>query len=135
MPFALDLHQPRRLNPDQPSDALYITSELPDAQMAQGMVGTSDREIKMKLSIVLSTLLVAGVMAASVEPASAIIYCSYVGYPVGCTVRAGVVLRPHPRRARRGDARNANESRRSGGPRRSALTGVGKVSASRIARR
>jgi hypothetical protein len=29
-------------------------------------------------------------------PAHAIIYCSYVGYPVGCVARAGVVLRPRP---------------------------------------
>ena len=29
-------------------------------------------------------------------PASAIVYCSYVGYPVGCVARAGVVLRPRP---------------------------------------
>ena len=27
-------------------------------------------------------------------PAAAIIYCSYVDYPVGCVARAGVVLRP-----------------------------------------
>ena len=50
----------------------------------------------MKLSIALSALLVAGFVAASVEPASAVIYCSYVGYPVGCVARAGVVLRPRP---------------------------------------
>jgi hypothetical protein len=30
------------------------------------------------------------------EPAHAIVYCSYVGYPVGCVARAGVVLRPRP---------------------------------------
>lgn len=53
-------------------------------------------EIKMKLSIALSTLLVAGFVAAGVEPASAVVYCQYVDYPVGCTVRAGVVLRPRP---------------------------------------
>jgi hypothetical protein len=29
-------------------------------------------------------------------PASAVIYCTYVGYPVGCVARAGVVLRPRP---------------------------------------
>jgi hypothetical protein len=29
-------------------------------------------------------------------PAAAIIYCTYVGYPVGCVARAGVVLRPRP---------------------------------------
>jgi hypothetical protein len=50
----------------------------------------------MKFSIALSILLVAGFVAASVEPASAVIYCQYVDYPVGCTVRAGVVLRPRP---------------------------------------
>ena len=50
----------------------------------------------MKLSIVLSALLIAGFMAVTTEPASAIIYCQYVDYPTGCTVRAGVVLRPRP---------------------------------------
>jgi hypothetical protein len=50
----------------------------------------------MKLSIALSALLVAGFVAASVEPASAVIYCTYVGYPSGCVARAGVVLRPRP---------------------------------------
>jgi hypothetical protein len=29
-------------------------------------------------------------------PAEAVIYCTYVGYPVGCVARAGVVLRPRP---------------------------------------
>lgn len=29
-------------------------------------------------------------------PAKAVVYCSYVGYPVGCVARAGVVLRPRP---------------------------------------
>ncbi len=53
-------------------------------------------EIKMKLSIALSALLVAGFVVVGTKPASAIIYCSYVDYPVGCTVRAGVVLRPRP---------------------------------------
>ena len=50
----------------------------------------------MKLSITLSALLIAGFMAATTKPASAIIYCQYVDYPAGCTVRAGVVLRPRP---------------------------------------
>jgi len=50
----------------------------------------------MKLSIALSALLVAGFVVASIEPASAVIYCSYVGYPSGCVARAGVVLRPRP---------------------------------------
>jgi len=54
------------------------------------------REPEMKLSITLSALLIAGFVAASTEPAGAIVYCQYVDYPVGCSVRAGVVLRPRP---------------------------------------
>ena len=54
------------------------------------------RENTMKLSITLSALLIAGLMAATTKPASAVIYCQYVDYPAGCTVRAGVVLRPRP---------------------------------------
>lgn len=54
------------------------------------------REIKMKISIALSALLVAGFVAASTERAGAVVYCQYVAYPAGCTVRAGVVLRPRP---------------------------------------
>jgi hypothetical protein len=50
----------------------------------------------MKLSITLSALMIVGVAAATTEPARAIIYCQYVDYPAGCTVRAGVVLRPRP---------------------------------------
>ena len=52
----------------------------------------------MKLSIGLSAsaLLVAGFVAASTENASAVVYCQYVEYPVGCVVRPGVVLRPRP---------------------------------------
>ena len=50
----------------------------------------------MKLSIALSALLVTGFMAASTETASAVVYCQYVAYPVGCVVRPGVVLRPRP---------------------------------------
>ena len=30
------------------------------------------------------------------EPARAIVYCTYVGYPHGCVARAGVVLHPRP---------------------------------------
>ncbi len=50
----------------------------------------------MKLSITFSELAIAGFMAVTTEPASAIIYCQYVEYPTGCTVKAGVVLRPRP---------------------------------------
>lgn len=37
----------------------------------------------------------AGVTFSS-APAGAVVYCTYVGYPVGCIARAGVVLRPRP---------------------------------------
>jgi hypothetical protein len=50
----------------------------------------------MKISLTMSALLIAGFMAITTEPASAVIYCQYVDYPVGCAVRAGVVLRPRP---------------------------------------
>ena len=53
-------------------------------------------ENKMKLSITLSALLVAGFMTATTEPAIAVVYCQYVDYPAGCIVRSGVVLRPRP---------------------------------------
>jgi hypothetical protein len=50
----------------------------------------------MKLSIGLAALLAAGFVAASAEQASAVVYCQYVAYPVGCVARPGVVLRPRP---------------------------------------
>jgi hypothetical protein len=50
----------------------------------------------MKIPLALSTLLITVFMAASSEPASAVVYCQYVSYPVGCVVRPGVVLRPRP---------------------------------------
>jgi hypothetical protein len=50
----------------------------------------------MKLSIALSALLTAGLMATMTESANAVVYCQYVEYPAGCTVRAGAVLRPRP---------------------------------------
>ena len=83
----------------------------------------------MKLSIALSALLVAGFLAATTEPASAIVYCQYVDYPVGCTVRAGVVLRPRPvARAVAtpgvGRCRHTHEPWRSGGSRRPSLKGL-----------
>lgn len=54
------------------------------------------KEAKMKISIALSALLMTGFVAASTEEASAVVYCQYVAYPVGCVARPGVVLRPRP---------------------------------------
>jgi len=50
----------------------------------------------MRASITFSALLIAGFVAATTEPASAVVYCQYVDYQAGCTVRAGVVLRARP---------------------------------------
>jgi len=50
----------------------------------------------MRIPVAFSTLLITMFMAASSEPASAVVYCQYVSYPVGCVARAGVVLRPRP---------------------------------------
>jgi len=46
--------------------------------------------------LAVSALLGFGGVTFSSSPASAVIYCSYVDYPVGCIARAGVVLRPRP---------------------------------------
>jgi hypothetical protein len=50
----------------------------------------------MKLHLTVSTLLAVGLMTASPESASAVVYCQYISYPVGCVARPGVVLRPRP---------------------------------------
>jgi hypothetical protein len=50
----------------------------------------------MKLPIALAALLTIGLAAADTKPAGAVVYCSYVGYPAGCVVRPGVVLRTRP---------------------------------------
>jgi hypothetical protein len=50
----------------------------------------------MKLPIALAALLTIGFVTADTRPASAVVYCSYVGYPSGCVVRPGVVLRTRP---------------------------------------
>ena len=50
----------------------------------------------MKLSIALAAVLITGFVTASTEKASAVVYCQYVDYPVGCVARPGVVLRARP---------------------------------------
>ena len=51
----------------------------------------------MKLTFALTAvLLITGFVAASTEKASAVVYCTYVGYPANCVVRPGAVLRPRP---------------------------------------
>jgi len=50
----------------------------------------------MMRSIILAALVTAGFSSASTKEASAMVYCSYVGYPAGCVARPGVVLRARP---------------------------------------
>jgi hypothetical protein len=50
----------------------------------------------MKLSIAMVAALAAGLVTVSSEKAEAVVYCTYVGYPVGCVARTGVVLRVRP---------------------------------------
>ena len=74
-------------------------------------------EAKMKLSIALAALLVTGFVTASTEKASAVVYCRYVDYPVGCVARAGVVLVPRPvGRATVGAAVRPGRPMNRGGP-------------------
>ena len=51
----------------------------------------------MRLSIALAAaLMITGFLTASTEKASAVVYCQYVAYPVGCVARPGVVLVARP---------------------------------------
>ena len=50
----------------------------------------------MKFAIALSALLTTGFLAFGSQEASAVVYCQYVSYPVGCIARPGVVLRARP---------------------------------------
>lgn len=47
-------------------------------------------------SVACSSMLGVAGLTFSSEPASAVIYCTYVGYPANCVARPGVVLRPRP---------------------------------------
>jgi hypothetical protein len=71
----------------------------------------------MKLSIALAAtaLLATGFATATTETASAVVYCTYVGYPANCVVRPGVVLRPRPvARAARGTVTQGTAINRGG---------------------
>jgi hypothetical protein len=48
----------------------------------------------MKLSTVLSALLINGFIAASTEKAGAVVYCQYIEHPAGCVARPGVIIAP-----------------------------------------
>ena len=46
--------------------------------------------------VALSGALALASVPFSAQPAEAVVYCTYVGYPPGCVVQPGVVLRPRP---------------------------------------
>lgn len=46
--------------------------------------------------LALSALTGLAAVTISSQPAGAVVYCTYVGYPAGCVARAGVVLHPRP---------------------------------------
>lgn len=46
----------------------------------------------MTYPLAMTAALTALLLTANVQPASAVIYCKYVGVPKGCVARAGVVL-------------------------------------------
>jgi hypothetical protein len=51
----------------------------------------------LSASLVSGLGLLAGVMlVSSANPAQAVVYCKYIGYPKGCVARPGVVLAPAP---------------------------------------
>ena len=52
--------------------------------------------MKLRIGLAAAALLATGFVTATPEPASAVVYCTYVGYPGGCIARPGVVLRVRP---------------------------------------
>jgi hypothetical protein len=49
----------------------------------------------MKFPFLLASV-AAGVTLVGTGNVQAVVYCQYVGYPVGCVARPGVVLHPRP---------------------------------------
>ena len=72
--------------------------------------------MKARIAIASFAFLTIGFITSTTNTASAVVYCQYVSYPAGCVVRPGVGAQAapgRPRRARNGDARHRNKSRRS----------------------
>jgi hypothetical protein len=67
-----------------------------DGSSADTRTHQRTQEQTMIRSVMLAALVVAGFSTASTKEAGAVVYCTYVGYPAGCVVRPGVVLRPRP---------------------------------------
>jgi hypothetical protein len=52
--------------------------------------------MKLPVAIAAAAVLATSFVGVSTQQASAVIYCSYVGYPAGCIARPGMVLRARP---------------------------------------
>ena len=78
------------------------------------------RQLRLSLTfagLALSTALGFVGVSVSSKSASAVVYCQYAEYPVGCVARAGVVLRPRPvARAAAGEAVRPGTPKNRGGP-------------------
>ena len=75
----------------------------------------------MVRSVILAAVVAASFSTVSTKEASAVVYCTYVGYPAGCVARPGVVLRPRPvarAAVRHNVGGNANGGVNRVGPRR-----------------
>ena len=53
-------------------------------------------KMKKALASFAGLLAIGGVAATTSEPAHAVVYCTYIGYPANCVARPGVVLRARP---------------------------------------
>jgi hypothetical protein len=82
------------LTPTQLSNYNSMPSDSIPASFRQG--GQNMTKFKqMLVATAMPAMLFTG-LAASTEPASAIVYCTYVGYPAACVVRPGVRLVARP---------------------------------------
>ncbi len=52
--------------------------------------------MKHALALFAAVTAIGGLATATTEPAYAVVYCTYINYPVNCVVRPGVVLRARP---------------------------------------
>lgn len=59
-------------------------------------IGSELWEVDVKFATLALGCLAAATLMTSSSPATAVVYCKYVGVPKGCVVKPGVVLRPAP---------------------------------------
>ena len=52
--------------------------------------------MKKALASFAALLAIGGMAATTSEPAHAVVYCTYINYPLNCVARPGVVLRARP---------------------------------------